>query len=338
MANEQMNILITGSAGFLGAPLAFDLLNMGYKIIGVDNYSNSNSQNTDKLKKNFNKDFKFYELDISLNPKELNKVFLKHRPALVIHLAALKSVQESIMYPDIYIKNNIQSTINILNSMKLHDCQKIIYSSSAAVYGNQNIQPINESVDLKPESTYAETKITCEKLINDACKTDGVNGISLRYFNPIGFHSSKLFRDELNESIGSIMQEIIKVALKKNKFLNIFGNNYPTKDGTCERDFIHIDDILDAHIKSIDYIHSFRGYDVFNIGTGQPVSILKLIITFIEQNKTPIEYKFTNKKSGDVKSSYADVSKIKTIIGWSSKKDLNAMVKDSWKAYTKENI
>ena len=180
MANEQMNILITGSAGFLGAPLAFNLLDMGYKIIGLDNYSNSNSQNTDKLKKEFKREFQFYEIDLALSPEELNKIFSRYKPALVIHLAALKSVQESIMYPDIYIKNNIQSTINILNSMKLHNCKKIIYSSSAAVYGNQKIQPIHENADLKPTSTYAETKVSCEKLIKNACKMDNLKEIPLR--------------------------------------------------------------------------------------------------------------------------------------------------------------
>jgi UDP-glucose 4-epimerase len=334
--DKQMNILITGSAGFLGAPLAYDLLKIGHNIIGIDNYSNSNSGNTKKLKKSFAKNYKFYELDIALKPNELNAIFLKHDLDLVIHLAALKSVYDSISYPGIYIKNNINSTLNVLASMELSKCKKIIYSSSAAVYGNQKTQPINENGNLKPMSTYAETKLSCEQLIENACNTIDIDGISLRYFNPIGYHSSKLFKELLIEGTGNIMQEIVKVALKRTTYLNIYGNDYLTNDGTCERDFIHIDDVLGAHIESIKYIKSIKGYDVFNVGTGKPVSILELIDTFKIENKVSIKYEFVEKRSGDIQSCYADVSKIKSKIKWSSKKDLKTMVRDSWEAYSKE--
>lgn len=335
MANKQMSIVITGSAGYIGTPLAYELLNMGYKIIGIDNYVNSNSKNTEKLKQDFIKNYKFYNLDIALEPSKLNAIFLQHKPELVIHLAALKSVQESISSPDLYKNNNINSTINILDSMSLHDCKKIIYSSSAAVYGDQKIQPIHENVVLNPSSPYAYTKLLCEKIINNACDQNNINGISLRYFNPVGYHSSKLFRDELTQDVGSIMQQMIKVALGKDKFLNIYGRDYSTEDGTCERDFIHIEDVLDAHIKSIKYIDSFNGHEIFNIGTGSPISILKLINFFIKKNNTPINYKFTKRKLGDIESCYADVEKINKKMGWKASKDLQDMVIDAWKAYSK---
>jgi len=336
MANESTDILVTGSAGFLGAPLTYNLLEMGLKIIGIDNYYNSSSKNTKKLKSKFKDQYKFYEIDIASSPVKVNEVFKVHKPKLVIHLAALKSVHESMINKSLYEMNNIRSTTNILDSMKINNCKKIIYSSSAAVYGNQIKQPITEEASLKPSSVYAETKLVCEQLIETACKKDMLDGLSLRYFNPLGFHSSGLFREELNDNTGSIIQEIIKVALKKKDVLNIFGGNYQTNDGTCERDFIHIDDILDAHIQSIKYMKSMKGYDVFNIGTGNPVSILKIISTFNEQNKTSVKYKFTRKKPGDIELSYADVSKIKALMGWDAKKDLNQMVKDSWKAYSSD--
>ena len=335
MANKQMSIVITGSAGYIGTPLAYDLLNMGYKVIGIDNYVNSNSKNTNKLKQDFIQNYKFYNLDIALEPSKLNAIFQKNKPELVIHLAALKSVQESISSPDLYKNNNINSTINILDSMSLHDCKKIIYSSSAAVYGDQKIFPIHENVVLNPSSPYAYTKLLCEKIINNACDQNNINGISLRYFNPIGYHSSKLFRDELTQDVGSIMQQIIKVALGKDKFLNIYGSDYSTEDGTCERDFIHIEDVLDAHIKSIKYIDSFNGHEIFNIGTGLPISILKLINFFIKKNNTPINYKFTGRKLGDIESCYADVEKINKKMGWKASKDIQDMVIDAWKAYSK---
>tara|TARA_B100000767_G_scaffold264361_1_gene279154 strand:+ start:18 stop:1025 length:1008 start_codon:yes stop_codon:yes gene_type:complete len=335
MTNKQMNIVITGSAGYIGTPLAYELLNMGYKIIGIDNYSNSNSKNTKKLKQNFTQNYKFYNVDIALEPLKLNAIFLKHKPSLVIHLAALKSVQESISNPDLYKNNNINSTINILDSMSLHNCKKIIYSSSAAVYGDQNIQPINENVELNPSSPYAFTKLLCEKKINDACEQNNFNGISLRYFNPIGYHSSNLFRDELTENVGSIMQQIIKVALGKDKFINIYGSDHLTKDGTCERDFVHIEDVLDAHIKSIKYMNFSNGHEIFNIGTGLPISILQLINTFIDKNNIPISYKFTEKKLGDIKSCYADVKKISIKMNWKATKDIQDMVTDAWNVYSK---
>ena len=336
MDNKSMNIILTGSAGFIGAPLAYDLLNMGHKVIGIDNYINSNPEKTLKLEINFKNKFKFFELDISSNLATLDSVFNEYKPDLVIHLAALKSVQESVVNPDLYVENNLKSTRNIITVMKLHGCKKIIYSSSAAVYGNQDIQPIKENAICRPISPYAETKLACEELIKDAAHQGQIDGISLRYFNPIGSHSINLFKEQLIEQTGTIIQEIVKVALKKNKSLKIYGNLYPTKDGTCERDFIHIDDLLRAHVKSIDFITSFEGYDVYNVGTGNPVTILNLTESFIKHNKLSINYEFINERPGDIASNYADTTKINKIMRWKSKKGLKEMVKDSWIPYALE--
>lgn len=336
MDNKNMNILVTGSAGFIGAPLAYDLLKMGHRVIGIDSYINSNPEKTLKLEINFKNKFKFFKLDLSSNIEILDSVLNEHKPDLVIHLAALKSVQESIINPDLYLINNIESTRNIIKIMKLHGCKKIIYSSSAAVYGNQDTQPIMENAVCRPISPYAESKLACEELIKDTANQGQIDGISLRYFNPIGSHSSNLFKEQLVKKTGTIMQEIVKVALKKNKFLKIYGNSYSTKDGTCERDFIHIDDLLGAHLKSIDFINSFEGYDVYNVGTGNPITILNLIESFIKYNKLLINYEFINVRPGDIASNYADTTKINKEMRWKSKKGLKEMVVDSWIPYSLE--
>ena len=331
---KNMNILVTGSAGYLGSPLCFNLLEIGHKIIGIDNYSNSNEDNTNKLSKYFKDRFVFYKLDLASNISELRKVFSKHKPDIVVHFAALKSVNESYDHPELYWNNNVRSTENIINTMSKFNCNKIIYSSSAAVYGNQDIQPIKEDECLNPISVYAETKVACEKLVQDANINHKIDGISLRYFNPIGFHSSKLFKESFEDGVGSLMNEIIKTALDKNKVLKINGADYETNDGTCERDFIHIDDLLNAHEKTVSFILEFKGYDVFNVGTGKAVSIIELVNSFIKHNQVNINYEFSGKRKGDIQSSYADVKKISDIVNWKSNKTLEDMVKDAWTAYS----
>lgn len=328
-----MKILVTGSSGLIAAPLCYELMKNGNHVIGIDNYINSSSNNTQTLNSNFSENFTFYNLDLSSDCAKLNTVFKNHTPDAIIHLAALKSVQESMSQPKKYWENNINSTNNILNSMEEINCNKIIFSSSAAVYGNQKFQPVKENSRLKPVSIYGKTKVECEKLISDAVKKNNINAVSLRYFNPVGMHSSKLFKEVIGNEKGSIMQEIIKSALDKETILEIYGDTYPTNDGTCERDFIHIEDLIDAHIKSIDFIEHNVGHHVFNVGTGNAISIHKLIKAFIKYNRVPINYIFTNKKHGDIHTSFADISRIKKNLNWQSQKSLEDMVKDSWKQY-----
>lgn len=335
MAIKTTNILVTGSAGYLGAPLCFNLLELGHKVVGIDNYINSDDQNTIKLKEHFKEEFSFYNLDLSKNISKLNETFSFHKPRVVIHFAALKSVKNSEIYPDLYWKNNVQSTKNVLGAMKKYNCKKVIYSSSAAVYGNQDVQPIKETANLRPMSVYAETKKACEKIVKDSYQKYGIDGISLRYFNPIGVHQSGLFKDILKDGNGSLMNEIVKTALDKNKTLKIYGKSYKTNDGTCERDYIHIIDLLDAHEKSINYIDKFTGYKVFNVGTGIAISVIDLVNAFSKYNDINLNYKFSKKRNGDVELSYADIKKINIELNWKSQKTIKDMVKDSWKAYSK---
>tara|TARA_X000000368_G_C22978288_1_gene688672 strand:+ start:254 stop:1243 length:990 start_codon:yes stop_codon:yes gene_type:complete len=328
-----MEILITGSAGLIASPLCHKLILNGHSVIGIDSFINSNSINTNMLKIKFPKKFKFFEIDLSLDSEQLVDILYKYKPCIVIHLAALKSIEDSMRYPEKYWKNNIKSTFNILDAMKKAGCKNLIYSSSAAVYGNQENQPIKEDTELKPISTYGETKLECEKLVTMASKKDDIKAISLRYFNPIGSYSGEKFHDFLPKEKGTIMQEIIKSAIGINKAIEIYGNSYPTKDGTCERDFIHIDDLIDAHIQSIDSIESISGHQIYNVGTGNSISILELIENFINFNNININYTFAEKIPGDIHTSFADVSKINKGLNWQSKKTLKNMVEDSWRPF-----
>lgn len=328
-----MKILITGSAGLIGSPLSHKLLKSGHQVIGIDNYINSNNTNTNKLEIKFPNNFTFYEIDLSLDSKQLFDIFYKYKPSVVIHLAALKSIEESMSNPKKYWNNNINSTLNILDAMNKQGCSRLIYSSSAAVYGNQRKQPIKETTKLKPISIYGETKLECEKLLSLASKKNNFKVISLRYFNPIGSYSDEIFHDSLPKEKGTIMQEIIKSAIWGDKPIEIHGNSYPTKDGTCERDFIHIDDLIDAHIKSLDYIEDISEHQIYNVGTGNSISVKELIENFMEFNNIKINYSYAKKIPGDIHTSFADVSKIKKELGWRSKKTLQNMVEDSWRPY-----
>lgn len=330
-----MNILVTGSAGYIGSAFCFDMLKIGFNVVGIDNYVNSDGSSTEIVKKNFRESYAFYNLDLADIGSDLNSIFIKHNPDLVVHFAALKSVAESERNPALYWKNNIDCTKNILQSMLKTNCKKIIFSSSAAVYGNQSSQPIKEDAFLRPTSVYAETKIECENLIKIASKEHKIDGISLRYFNPVGCHSSNLFKEILHRNDSSLMNEVIKAALDKNKILKIYGRDYSTKDGSCLRDFIHIDDVLNAHKKATTYISNFTGYDTFNIGTGRPISVIDLIHNFMKENKVSLNYEFTGRRIGDIESCYANACKAKNLLKWKSKKTLEDMVKDSWKTYKK---
>lgn len=333
MTINSTNIIVTGSAGYLGSPMCFNLLSKGYKVIGIDNFCNSDKSSTDTLKRYFKNSYKFYNLDIANNKFDLGNIFIRHRPKYVIHFAALKSVHESKKSPEIYWENNLKCTENILHAMSKSNCNKIIFSSSAAVYGKQGNKPIKENANLQPLSVYAETKIACENIIMKANAIYGIDGISLRYFNPIGFHSSNLFKEKLKNNNHTIVSEIIKSILDKDKILEIYGHDYPTKDGTCERDFIHIDDLLCAHEKLINYIENFKGYDVFNVGFGKAISIKELIYNFIKHDDIILKYKFSKKRDGDIHYSCADIKKISSITGWTAKKTIKDMVIDTLKAY-----
>jgi len=250
---KKLNILVTGSAGFIGATFCDEVLKLNHKVLGIDNYLNSLKLSTDNLKLHHKNNFSFLELDLA----ESNNVLLQElelfKPDLVVHFAALKSVGAGESDPDLYWKNNLDSTINLLHAAKESGCTKIIFSSSAAVYSKHNSQPVSESSDLGAESVYGETKVACENIIKDFCEKNIMDAVIFRYFNVSGCHKNKLFFEN-NKNSENLMTNLIDVAKGNSNELAIFGDNYNTKDGTATRDYIHIEDLLDAHIKIIDLL------------------------------------------------------------------------------------
>lgn len=333
MHKENLKVLVTGSAGFLGASMSYELLKNNFKVIGVDNYINSDEKNTSIIKRLFDDRFNFVEADISNNNEALESIFSEFKPNLVMHFAALKSVPESIKKPKLYLENNIKGTENILNFMRKFECKNIIYSSSAAVYSEKNIQPLDEDSLLEAKTPYAESKIECEKRIINATSSDKIKAVILRYFNPVCSHKDNIIHDNINN--GSIMNEIIKTALGINKKLLINGNDYDTKDGTCERDFIHVQDLLNAHIECLNLLKEIKNFIIMNVGTGRSISILELIDAFQYFNSINIDHSFSKRRDGDIVRSFTNSNKIYDQINWNALYGLSEIVKDSWLPFSK---
>ena len=328
---ENKTILITGAAGYIGGTFAYEALRRGYKVIGLDNFSNSNKKNITLIKKIFPKNFTFYEID--LLDDNLIKKFKKHEDIhSVFHFAALKSVPESEKNPDLYIKNNIEGTKKLLSMMQELSIKRMIFSSSAAVYGDQEIQPIKETATLKPKSVYAQTKKISEELIKKQTETEMFKAISLRYFNPIGAHKEHVITDNIESINGNVMAMLIRVATGLEEKVNIYGDDYPTADGTGERDYIHINDIVDGHFKALEKLEFIHKYEVYNLGTGSYTSVFQLIQTLEDVNSLKINFKITSRRSGDLARSYADPSKANAELNWEARYNLETMCKDAWEA------
>ena len=330
-----MNVLVTGGLGFIGSHTSVELLNKGYKITIVDNLVNSNIQVLKNIQKITRKKPEFKEIDLR-DKKELTKLFKHNNFDGIIHFAALKSVNESIKKPKLYRENNIGGTKNLLEviTSKKHRTN-LIFSSSCTVYGQSKKLPIDEDCPTHdPESPYGETKIKCEEIIIDTVKkSSNLNAISLRYFNPIGAHESLLIGELPNGIPENLIPYLTQTAIGIRDELTIFGNDYPTRDGTCIRDYIHINDLALAHISSLNFLSKVKEkkiYDFFNVGTGKGITVLELINMFEQTNSLKINYRIGNKRKGDITSAYADTSKIKTKIGWFAKKSINNALKTAW--------
>lgn len=318
-----MSILLTGGLGYIGSHIAKQL---GNKAIIIDNQSNSQLS--------FNKylpQAKVYCSDI--NAKILNIIFKKHKIRGVIHLAALKAVNESTKYPLRYYQNNIISTIDLLESMDKYNIQNLIFSSSATVYGNQHPSPLKEQLSLNSVNPYGSTKIFIEQLISDFCLSNTkFKAISLRYFNPLGADFRSGLADQPLGQPQNIMPILIQ-SIKQKKIFKVFGNDYPTPDGTCIRDYIHIRDLADAHIQALQYLIKIKGHQVFNIGLGKGISVLELIDIFEKTNKIKIKYQIASRRKGDSPISFADNAKAKKFLKWKPKFNYSDMVKDAWSFY-----
>ena len=334
-----MSILITGGAGFIGSHTAVELLNNNEEIIIVDNFINSNPDVLNKIKQITNKDLKFYEVDI-LNKEKLEKVFEENDITSVIHFAGLKAVGESVRKPLEYYHNNVTGTLVLLEVMKKYNCKQIVFSSSATVYGNPGNPKYVETMGRgKTTNPYGTTKAIIEKILEDLYASDNSWKISiLRYFNPIGAHSSGLIGDNPNGIPNNLMPYIQRVAIGEFKELSIFGDDYNTPDGTCIRDYIHVVDLALGHIKALENLRNNidNGVFIYNLGSGKGFSVLEIVKTFEKVNNIKIPYKIAPRRDGDLEEFYADPTKAKNELNWATEKSIEDMCMDSWN-YIKNN-
>ena len=332
-----MSILVTGGAGYIGSHTCVELLNKEEKIVIVDNFSNSKPEVLDKIREITGKDFKFYEVD-SLNKEKLEKVF-EENPDIdsCIHFAGLKAVGESVAKPIEYYHNNVTGTLILLDTMRKHGCKKIVFSSSATVYGNPKTVPIKEDFPLSTTNPYGTTKLMIEQILKDLYVSDNEwSVILLRYFNPIGAHKSGKLGESPNGIPNNLMPYINQVACGKLDHLNVFGDDYPTKDGTGVRDYIHVVDLSLGHLKAIDKVRTMKGVEIYNLGTGKGYSVLDIVKAFEDATGIKIKYEITSRRPGDIPTCYADPTKAKEELGWEATKDIKEMCEDSWR-FTKNN-
>ena len=325
-----MSILVTGGAGYIGSHTAVELLDAGENIIILDNFSNSSPEVLDKIKQITKKDFKFYKIDL-LDENALDKVFEENNIDEVIHFAGLKAVGESVEKPIEYYNNNITGTLNLLKVMKKYNCKKIVFSSSATVYGNPKTLPIKEDFPLSTTNPYGATKLMIEQILQDVNVADKDFRVAiLRYFNPIGAHKSGLIGEVPNGIPNNIMPYIVRVAVGKYNELTVFGHDYDTEDGTGVRDYIHVVDLAKGHLSALKKIRENSGVQIYNLGTGRGYSVLELVKTFEKVNNVKVNYKIGDRRPGDIASCFADVNKAKKEMNWVATKGLEEMCKDSW--------
>ena len=315
-----MSILVTGGAGYIGSHTVVELLDRGEDLVIVDNFVNSKPEALDKIKRITNKDFKFYEIDL-LDEQNLEKVFKENNIEAVIHFAGLKAVGESCIKPIEYYHNNITGTLVLLKLMKKYNCKKIVFSSSATVYGTPERVPLTE--DCKVGGTtnpYGTTKLFIERILEDVCTADkDLSSCLLRYFNPIGAHKSGLIGEDPNDIPNNLMPYITGVASGKLEILSVFGNDYPTKDGTGVRDYIHVVDLAKGHLCALDKIRNEKGVKIYNLGTGNGYSVLEIVKTFEKVNNVPVKYRIAPRRPGDIAECFADPSKAKNELRMGSK-------------------
>lgn len=326
-----MSILVTGGAGYIGSHTCIELLSSGYDIVVVDNLSNSKIEAVNRVKKIANKDFKFYEVDL-LDKDSLEKVFKENKIDAVIHFAGFKAVGESVSKPLMYFHNNITGTLILCELMNKFNVKKLVFSSSATVYGNPQSVPITEDMPLSATNPYGRTKLMIEEILRDLFVSDKEWSISLlRYFNPVGAHISGNIGEDPNGIPNNLMPFITQVASGKLAQLSVFGSDYPTVDGTGVRDYIHVVDLALGHIKALEKVQKDTGVFVHNLGTGIGYSVLQIVKAFEEANGVTINYKLTDRRPGDIAECYADTAKAKNELNWSATRGIVEMCKDSWR-------
>ena len=325
-----MKILVTGGTGFIGSHTCVELLDSGYDVVIIDNLSNSKREVADYIEKITNKNVTFYEGNVC-DKEILRKIFKENKIDAVIHFAGYKAVGESVLKPLMYYRNNILSTLSLLEVMNEFNVKKIAFSSSATVYGKPKALPIKENFPLSTTNPYGTTKLIIEGILKDLYNSDNEWSIAiLRYFNPIGAHKSGLIGENPNGIPNNLMPYIIKVATGELDCLGIFGNDYDTHDGTGVRDYIHVTDLAKGHVKAIEKILNDKGCDCYNLGTGNGYSVLDLVNTFMKVNNVRVKYEIKKRRPGDIDSCYADPSYAYEKLGWRAEKDINEMCLDAY--------
>ncbi len=333
-----MKILVTGGAGYIGSHTCVELLNEGFEIVVIDNFSNSKSSSLDAIKKITGKDFKFYEIDY-LDKNALNKVFEENKIDAVINFAGFKAVGESVQKPIEYYTNNISGALNLLDVMRKHNVKKFVFSSSATVYGNPEKIPLTEDCKIGGTTNpYGTSKLFIEQILKDIYVSDNSwDIIILRYFNPVGAHESGLIGEDPKGIPNNLMPYIAKVATKELKELSVFGNDYNTPDGTGVRDYIHVVDLAKGHVLALNKLEKEgKGLFIYNLGTGTGYSVLDLVHAYEKANNVKVPYKIAPRRDGDIATCYSDPTKAKNELGFVATKTIEDMCHDSYKFVTRK--
>ncbi len=325
-----MNVLVTGGAGFIGSHACVSLLEAGHNIVIADNFCNSSPEVLEHIKTITGRTFSHYNCDL-LDYEELAEIFEKHEIDAVIHFAGLKSVPESTRIPLTYYHNNLTGTLHLLQIMEKKKVNRLVFSSSATVYGTSNQVPYEESMPTSATNPYGWTKVMIEQMLNDYTVANSDAAITcLRYFNPIGAHKSGLIGDNPNGIPNNLMPYVCQTAVGKLPFIRVFGTDFNTKDGTGVRDYLHVLDLAEGHVKALEHLEKKKGFTVYNLGTGQGTSVLELLDTFERVNNIPLKRELHDRRPGDIAESYANVDRAVKEIGWETRYSLEDMCRDSW--------
>ena len=326
-----MRVLVTGGAGYIGSHTAVELLKAGHEVVIADDLSNAKEEVIDRIQAITGKRPSFYRINCA-DRENLQKVFRENPIDAVIHFAGFKAVGESVRKPLEYYRNNLDSTLTLVETMEEFGCRKLVFSSSATVYGPNNPYPYREEMPaMQSTSPYGWTKVMIERILTDYCTAHPeFCAVLLRYFNPIGAHESGLLGDDPNGIPNNLMPYIGRVAAGKLEKLTIYGKDYDTPDGTCQRDYLHVVDLAVGHLKALEYAESHEGAEAFNLGTGKGISVLELVTAFETANEMKLPYVIGPRREGDLPAFWADATKAKTLLGWEATHTVEEMCKSSW--------